>query len=40
MPCTIPRAASVRHHLFNRGNTPVITLIAFSSPDRQTVFLE
>jgi len=37
---TIVIPAGVRHHLFNRGDTPVVTLIAFSSPDRQTVFLE
>lgn len=32
--------AGVRHNLVNTGPTDVVCLIAFSSPDRQTVFLE
>jgi quercetin dioxygenase-like cupin family protein len=32
--------AGMRHQLVNRGPDDVVCLIAFSSPDRQTVFLE
>jgi quercetin dioxygenase-like cupin family protein len=34
----IPRG--VRHNLVNTGDTDVVCIISFSSPDRQTVFLE
>lgn len=37
---TIVIPAGVRHNLINRGSTPVVCVISFSSPDRQTVFLE
>lgn len=30
----------VRHNLVNTGNEEIVCIIAFSSPDRQTVFLE
>ena len=32
--------AGVKHNLVNRGSEPVVCVISFSSPDRQTVFLE
>ena len=34
----IPRG--VRHNLVNTGDEDVVCIIAFSSPDRETVFLE
>ena len=37
---TIRIPAGVRHNLVNRGWEPICCLICFSSPDRQTVFLE
>lgn len=37
---TIVIPAGVRHHLINRGPGTLVCLISFSSPDRQTVFLE
>jgi len=36
---TIVIPPGVRHHLINRGPAPVVCVISFSSPDRQTVFL-
>lgn len=32
--------AGVRHNLKNTGDTDVVCIISFSSPDRETVFLE
>jgi quercetin dioxygenase-like cupin family protein len=32
--------AGVRHNLRNTGETDVVCIISFSSPDRETVFLE
>ena len=32
--------AGVRHNLANTGDETIVCLICFSSPDRQTVFLE
>jgi len=37
---TIHVPAGVRHDLVNTGTEPVVCIISFSSPDRQTVFLE
>jgi quercetin dioxygenase-like cupin family protein len=37
---TICVPAGVRHNLVNDGWAPVTCLISFSSPDRQTVFVE
>jgi quercetin dioxygenase-like cupin family protein len=37
---TIRIPVGVRHNLVNRGREPVDCIICFSSPDRQTVFLE
>lgn len=37
---TIVIPAGVRHNLINRGLTSVICMISFSSPHRETVFLE
>jgi mannose-6-phosphate isomerase-like protein (cupin superfamily) len=37
---TIRIPANVRHNLENTGSEPIECLIAFSSGDRQTVFLE
>jgi quercetin dioxygenase-like cupin family protein len=37
---TIVIPAGVRHNLINRGTQPIVCVISFSSPDRETVFLE
>lgn len=37
---TIVIPAGVRHHLINRGPEKLVCVICFSTPDRQTVFLE
>jgi len=37
---TIVIPAGVKHNLVNTGPTDVVCVISFSSPDRETVFLE
>jgi quercetin dioxygenase-like cupin family protein len=37
---TVRIATGVKHNLINEGETTMICIIAFSSGDRQTVFLE